>query len=418
VRDGWIALLGGHELNAGIAEVARRRNLGLVVVDWNERPAVAGDVHLRVDIKDAEAVLGALSPYRDDLRLAYSSADVATDSVAAVHAERGWQRPTRDALVRARDKHAMTLAWERDGLLGKSYRLCETEEELQEFRVRVPRDIIVKPVAGSSSRGVTRVRRSDGADVLRTAWERATAYDPPLALAEEFVTGTEFTVEMVGDRGGNVQVWAVSRKYHTAFSGANLIATKLHYNPPDVDKGRQARIADFGRRCFLSLGLAASLGHFEVMERADGSLVPVEMAARSSGFIVSHLADAAMRRDRPMLDVYADVLHGASVPDETLSSDWSSMFFFYDLPPGVANGPSRHLLEFLDGSVESLAHERGRLERGRRFGAIDSDAERHGYEILTGPRAELTIERVEEAEHHLAGVPGVVLVPRTGVDEA
>ncbi len=275
----WIVALGGNGLNAGLQVVARRRGARLVVVDWNDRPPLTGDRHLQLDIKDSDRVVEALAPLVDRLLFAYTSSDVATETVARLHAAHGLLRPAAGALAVARHKPTMNAIWAGHGLLPKSFRACASLGDVTDFHRSNGCDSIIKPAAAASSRGVTVIRSGDCDEALSRAWARAHDNDPTgEVIAEEFVHGTEFTVEMIGDCEGHVQVHAVSRKYHSANAGRNRVATKLHYNPPDVSRARTLRIASCARRCFQALGLRTSLGHLELIERPDGQLVPLELA--------------------------------------------------------------------------------------------------------------------------------------------
>ncbi|TMK39880.1 MAG: ATP-grasp domain-containing protein [Actinobacteria bacterium] len=404
-KRSWIVLLGGNELNGGLEVVARRYGAGLVVVDWNARPQIRGDAHIRCDIKHADAVLEALEPLIEDVHFACTSSDVATETVARLHARRGLRRPASGALALARHKLLTNAAWRRHGLLSKSYRLCRTVDELADFDTTTPGATIVKPASGSSSRGITVLRQRDIEEgALAVAWRRAASIDTRgEVLAEEFASGTEFTVEMVGDGQGHVRVWGISRKYHTVHAGRSRVAVKLHYNPPDVSRRRQVRLAAFARRCYRALGLQASLGHLEVIELADGRLVPLELGARSSGFILSHLVDAAAGLPQTMLEEYEAVLRGGRVTDGLVVPRRSAMYFFYDFPPGFGRRNGTSLVQHLPPGVRSLAWDRSRLLRGQRFDQIDSDHERHGFEILVGEPERLTIDAISraEADHRL-----------------
>lgn len=394
----WIVLLGGNPLNAGFVHVAERLGARLAVVDWNERPAVPGDLHLRVDIKDADRVQEALAPIRDAIVLAYTSADVAVETVARIHAAAGLRRPDAQALARACSKLAMNRAWEAAGLLGKRWRLCATPADLAAFTDGLEGDAIVKPVSASSSRGVSLLPAGEPYDTA-TVWERAAEPDPNRqVLAEEFVHGTEFTVEMVGDAYGHVRVWGISKKYHTPWNPRNKVATKLHYNAPDVPDAELERIAAFGAACYRALGLTASLGHFEMIVRPDGRLAPVEMGARSSGYIASHLVDGAAGTPGGFLAAYRAALHGGTLADGLEPAPDSSMYFFYDPPPGRWVGEGLDLTGFLPDGIASQAHDRRRLTPGQRLGVVDADFERLGLEILVGPRAGLSIDAVRAAE--------------------
>lgn len=414
MSERWFVLLGGNPLHAGFPEIAARFGARLAVVDWNEAPAVAGERHIRLDIKNAGAVLDALTGALDGglgaIAFAYTSADVAVETAAAVNAAAGRRRADPEALRRAADKAEMNRAWEAAGLLGKRWALCASGEELAAFVRGLDAPGIVKPVSASSSRGVSLLAPGGEGEDLAAVWSRAAACDPlGRVLAEEFVPGTEFTVEMMGDAAGRVRVWGVSKKYHTPWNRRNRVATRLHYNPPDVPDNELHRIAAFAAACYRALGLRSALGHFETILRPDGRLVPVEMGARSSGFIASHLVDGAVGGTGGYLDTYARVLSGDEVEEGMEPARRSSMYFFYDPPPGRWTADGLDLTRFLPGGIRSLAHDRDRLTAGREFAAVDADSERVGFEILVGNRDDLTIDAVRDAErrlHEAALVPG------------
>ena len=155
-----------------------------------------------------------------------------------------------------------------------------------------------------------------------------------LIVVEEFVEGVEFTVEMIGDAYGNVTVFGISRKTHTKNANSNKIAVKLHYN--SVEETLQNEIADYGIRCYKALHFSASLGHLEILLKEDGSISPIEIGARSSGFIASDLVDIVS--DTSFLEKLLFV-HKRGVVMNGLHKqvDRSSMYFFYDFPENSIN---------------------------------------------------------------------------------
>ena len=208
---------------------------------------------------------------------------------------------------------------------------------------------------------------------------------------------------MIGDAKGNVEVWGVSRKHHTDHNALNRIAVKLHYNPPEMLRSELEELASFGADCFRALGLSSSLGHFEVIRSAQGALVPVELAARSSGFIATHLLDALAADLGPpwsngFLPRFVDCLSGGVVEEGALRSERSSMYFFYDPPAGVWSREDASLAEQLPPEIEVLGCDRSRLKVGANMSAVDCDNDRIGFEILAGPRASLTESTIADAE--------------------
>jgi hypothetical protein len=396
----WIVVLSGNGLNAGLVDVAARRGARLLVVDWNRSPAIGGDRHLRLDIKDSPAVLDAVRPLLGRIAFAYTSSDAGTETAARINAEIGHRRTSRRSLAAARYKPAMNAAWAEAGLLGKRFAVCHEPDGLRAFQAGFGGDLIVKPSGASSSRGVTALGASECEGIaLAEAFEKASEVDPRgEVLGEELVHGTEYTIEMLGDSRGGICVFGVSRKHHSSNAGRGRVASKLHYNPADMSRGHRLGLAAFGSRCFRALGLGASLGHLELIERPDGGLVPIEIGARTSGFIGTHLLDAINEPGPTLIGAYETVLRGGNVPDRSPEPKRSAMYFFYDLPPGVGIRSGTSLVDHLPAGIESLAHDRSRLRAGSRFETIDSEFDRPGYEILVGDPERLTIDAVQRAE--------------------
>lgn len=396
----WIVLLGGNELNGGFVEVAGTWGASLAIVDWNEVPALPCDRHFRLDIKSTNEVLEAVRNLQGEVLFAYTSADVASETAAQINAQIGLARAPAEAIQRAGDKTAMNAAWTAAGLIGKNFAVCHDEKDLASFADNFGGKLIVKPANSSSSRGITII---EAREIYHTNWnwifERASeAALDGVVLVEEFIEGTEFTVEMIGDDEGNVEIWGVSKKYHTQNTDRNRIAVKLHYNPSDVNRDRLERIASFGAACYRALGLKNSLGHFEVIEKPDGDLVPVELAARSSGFIATHLVSVLSGIPGAYLTRYREMLKGQAVTSRLLPTGHSSMYFFYDPPTGIWQQDGMSLMDYLPTSIHSLGNSRKRLWAGARLAPIDTDNERYGFEILSGSSCTLTINNVRAAE--------------------
>jgi len=156
------------------------------------------------------------------------------------------------------------------------------------------------------------------------------------------------------------------------------------------------KIAVFGQACYKALSLKNSLGHLEVIVAKDGRIVPVEMGARSSGYIATHLVDFVS--EQSFLKKYRDVLRGEKVKNGiNFSRRMSSMYYFYDIYPGISKC-STNIMKYLPKEIETVAWDRDNLVSGKEFAVICADHERYGFEIIGGPREILTITEIENAE--------------------
>ena len=390
-------LLGGNKLNYGILKKFQNAGFLVYVIDWNEHPQMTGDKHYRIDVKDSDAIINALKQdgVLQDVRFAYSSIDLAVPSVAKINRAIGLKTITDNGLKYSSSKSMMTQKWDEAGLLNRvSKKYNQMIAEIVDFNKKYK--IIVKPDNSASSRGITILNKNSPDELIWDAFDKAqTEASNKIVVVEEFVDGTEFTVEMIGDSYGNVCVYGISKKQHTENTDNNKIAVKLHYNA--VDEALQKKIADFGIKCYKALGFSSSLGHLEVLLKDDGTLSPVEIGARSSGFIASDLVDIVSGSN--FLGDLIKVQKGMPVQNGLHpQTDKSSVYFFYDFPDGFEIKNAVNLLDFTEGSIQSLYFNRGNLVVGNKFTKIDNDNARLGFEILSGPRSVMTPEYIKIQE--------------------
>lgn len=394
-----VVILGGNVLNSGIVDYCKRKDYYVVVVDWSPIAFLKGDLFLCIDVKDSKSIITALE--ENDIHQifgAYSSIDLAVSSVNAINKHYGLRSMSEEALLHALPKAAMTRIWDEHGLLN---RYSEVYQELDKhiYALNSGMKLIIKPNISSSSRGITIIEKGSDKDKISAAFEKAKneSFDHQV-IVEEFVEGREFTCEMLGDDKGNVSVYAISVKYHTINTNNNKIAIKLHYNSDFYPDNVYRKIADTGKKCYKALGFQSSFGHLEILMKDDGMLSPVEIGARSSGYITNPLASFASERD--FFGDYLAMINGKDISGEDyINGETSSMYFFYDIPHQTTCVHPANLMQFLPESIQSAYHKRDKLEEmGFEFNDINNDNERIGYEILYGPRHEMNIHVIEKAE--------------------
>lgn len=390
-------LLGGNKLNYGIMKKFQHKGYRVFVVDWNEVPQLEGDKHYRIDVKNPYAIIEALKEDNewDNVKFAYSSIDLAVSSVARLNREIGLMTISDKGLKYAASKSMMTKKWNEVGLLNrlsKSY--INYSGEIEDINKKYK--LIIKPDNSASSRGITIVECNACKNTLIEAFNKArNEATNGIVVLEEFVEGIEFTVEMLGDNFGNVCVYAISRKTHTENTEDNKIAVKLHYN--SVEDELQDKIAAYSIDCYKALDFSASLGHLEILIKEDGTISPVEIGARSSGFIASDLVDIVSGES--YLEDLIRVQNGQKVTNGLHpQTNKSSMYFFYDFPAGTFVKNTCTLMDFCDESIKSRYNDRTALIKEKKFEKISNDNARWGFEILEGPKNIMTIKYVTEIE--------------------
>ena len=220
-----------------------------------------------------------------------------------------------------------------------------------------------------------------------------------MCLIEEFVVGREFTVDMLGDDYGNVVVYGISVKYHTPYADKNRCAVKLHWNSNVYDESVYKKIAQRGRECYQAIGLKNSFGHLEIIMKEDGTLTPVEIGARTSGFIGSHLVSAASECD--YLKDYVDMLHGKNIGNEDhINGTQSAMWYKYNIPAGYTCLKKTSLADYLDPHISIMYNDHSGLREGETYGPVvdDNTCDREGYEMICGPKEILTYDNIRKSE--------------------
>ena len=393
------AILGGNKLLRGICDKLQSYGYYVVVVDWNEKPAVVGDMHIREDVKDSETILRIFKERGYDMDGAISCIDLAAPSVSAINKAYGL-RSMPEKYNEVLSKEQMASDWKAAGIFNRISERSDAISLEDVVELNKKYRIIIKPDVAASSRGITTLERDSTKEQIVEAMNKAKdASFNKLCLIEEYVVGREFTVDMLGDDYGNVVVYGISVKYHTPYAGKNRCAVKLHWNSNVYSDEVYKAIADRGRECYRAIGLKNSFGHLEIIMKEDGTLTPVEIGARTSGFIGSHLVSAASGRD--YLHDYIDMLHGKNIGNaDYINGTQSAMWYKYNIPEGCTCVKKTALSEFLDPQITIMYHDHGGLQVGKTYGPIidDNTCDKEGYEMMYGPKTLLTYENIRKSE--------------------
>lgn len=396
----YFVLLGANKLLWG--QVCKLREFGykVIVVAWNDHPDIKGDLYIQKDVKDKDGIIRKLEELglKGQVGGALSSIDLAAPTVNAINRWAG-NKSMPEKFDEVLSKEEMRDCWMKAGLFNRISKMDNEfpMEELYETSQRMK--LICKPNVAASSRGITILEKGQTLESLQAALDKAreTSFDHR-CLIEEFVEGEEFTVDMLGDAYGNVNCYGSSIQHHSLYALKNHVTVIHHWNSRKYDDATWKRIADFGIACYKALGLHSMFGHLEIIMKEDGSFTPVEMGARSSGFICSHTVWKASGHD--YLEDYVKMLHGGKVePGNYLNGENASMWYGYDIPSNSDSVEATDITEFLDPRIEVLYENHDGLKVNEHYGDYinDADRDKFGYAILCGPREILTYESVQKS---------------------
>ncbi|ASP37218.1 D-alanine--D-alanine ligase [Bacterioplanes sanyensis] len=208
----------------------------------------------------------------------------------------------------AMDKWRTKLIWQAAGLPTPSSVLLSDTSDWQAIMAQLNFNAIVKPAREGSSIGM---RRVSDATTLADSFHFASRYDS-LVMAEQWVTGKEFTVALVGD---NI-LPAIQLKTPHAFYdyNAKYEATDTEYLLPcGLSDDKEKELQQLSRQAFELLG-CQGWGRVDVMQDEQGkfwlleantspgmtdhSLVPMAAAAVGKSFaeLVEDILTLALER--------------------------------------------------------------------------------------------------------------------------
>ncbi len=150
----------------------------------------------------------------------------------------------------------------------------------REARMRLGRSVVVKPAAGGSAIGVSRVTSEDDDAVLVAALTRALNVDP-LALVERWMVGQEITCGVLDvDERGPVALPPTAITSRAAdwydFTSRYAPGGSAHECPAQLPSPVIRRIQSVAEQGFRALG-ARDLGRLDYVVAADGTVTLLEL---------------------------------------------------------------------------------------------------------------------------------------------
>ncbi len=219
--------------------------------------------------------------------------------------------PDVDTAERFRDKARMKDVLRANGLPCARHKLIATWADAEAFVAEVGLPVVLKPPAGMACKATWRIRSTEE---LRQALAAVHASPQNPSLAEEFLTGREFSFETI-TVGGEVRFHSISRYFpgplevmeNPWIQWAVVLPRVLG---PEYDEARA-----MGVRAVRVLGLETGVTHMEWFQRDDGSVAIGEIAARPPGAHIVRLTGLA--HDADIYRAWA-----RAVVDEAFDGPW------------------------------------------------------------------------------------------------
>ena len=276
-----IMIVAGGDWQVPITKKAKE--MGLYVISSNlyeDSPAFAyADAVKIANVLDREANLACAERYKP-YEVVTDQSDIAVPTVAYICQRLGLPGIGEDKASLFTNKYKMREFCKKYGFASPDFRLCTELGQAKTFLAEHHR-IIIKPIDSQSSRGVFLIETQE--DLTRYFGQSMQYSNAQKAvLAEQYVEGTEFTVDGIKHSKGYT-VLAVSKKKH--YKENPNVAKELFFSNQNV-KFDYEKLRKTNQELVLAMGMPFGLTHAEY-KYMDGQYYLIEIAARGGGTKIS-----------------------------------------------------------------------------------------------------------------------------------
>ena len=264
--------------------VQKLKEKGCYVVVFNllpDSPAFAyADEFCVVDILDRSRCLELARGYAPDAILS-DECDVAVPMVAYLSQQLGLISIGAEMAQLYTNKYKMRTFGEGHGFPTPAFYKCGTQKEALKIFRGFGKKMILKPIDANSSRGVYSVTSADDI-AMHFAESVSFSKTEESILLEEYIEGTEFTVDGIKTEKGHLSL-VVSEKKHYSYNENIASALYFSHNSLAYDYGA---LRDANDQFVELSGLPYGLTHAEYKYR-DGKFYLIEIGARGGGNQIS-----------------------------------------------------------------------------------------------------------------------------------
>jgi biotin carboxylase len=386
-----LAVLGGNAMALPAIRRMQDRGHAVVVVDGNaEAPARrVADAFVHRNFSDVTATIEGLRdrPLTGILPLN----DFGIAAAAQIARDRklpGWTVRTESCV---RNKGAMKWVWIDAGLPTAPMICLSVDDVLGDASLEWPSwPCIVKPsFSGGGSRGVFLAR---DADALRAGLAAArTKYLDGMVLIEEFIEGTEHTLEVVVHRG---EPFLLSISDKENYPGSATIVQNLAF-PGPIGHAHRATLEPLALAAARAIGATDGALHFEIMLR-DGDPYLLEVGGRPGGGLNFHpICEISTGFDYP--GILAAIATGSQPSFERTPRACLAWHYF---PAG--SGTLRSIEGFDEVREQPDVVEAEMYETvGQPRRHLDDDLCRPGFVLVRGDTIEAASARARDLVNHV-----------------
>ncbi|HKR05428.1 MAG TPA: ATP-grasp domain-containing protein [Bacteroidia bacterium] len=240
------------------------------------------DGHLQSDVRYADEVIPMIGDKPFEI-ITSDQSDIAVKTVAKLTEHYHLQGNKLEAVMKFSNKFFMRQLAQKLKLPIPVFAKIESVQHLHDFAKKNGFPFIMKPADSQSSRGVFKIDSTNFHDIKNLFSESMKFSNCGYILAEEFVSGTELTVEGFAS-GYKHRTLAISSKKHFR----TAIASSLEYPAQEIP-GKILEEVEKANDYFVeNSGLKFGITHAEYMVQPQtGKIYLIEIACRGGGSLIS-----------------------------------------------------------------------------------------------------------------------------------
>ena len=378
--------------------IIRAKKLGLYVILCDFRDNVPGialsDIHYQINTLNAAQLIEIGEKEKPDGIITNSEPTFL--SMAEAASKLGLRCMSVDNTKLYKNKFLMREFCREHRLLSPRYKYCFNVDDAIDFYNDIQKKCIIKPLDNSASRGVFSVNSISEIKTHFSESLSASSKENKAVIIEEYVTGTEFTVDGIMTHRGHRSL-AISEKKHYAYNENVAYQLLFENNNKYYDYEELRRVND---QLVDMTGIPFSLTHAEY-KFSNGKFYLIEIQARGGGnFIASDIVPYISG-----IDSYTEQIKWAVGDPVCVDYDYEKMtehcsvLHFFDVPGNGGVVKEIHGSDYFDSLGDKMMYNLN-CKVGDTVQKAKDDTTRIGWYILKSPnRADLD-SKMQMIENH------------------
>jgi len=322
-----IAIIGASYLQKPLVLKAKKMGIETHVFAWDEGAVCKeiSDYFYPISIIEKEQIFNKCKEIRIDGITSIAS-DAAVPTICYVAEKMGLLSNSYADALTATNKYLMRKRFVDFRVNSPRFVTAKESYTIDDFQFPV----IVKPTDRSGSRGVMKI--SNWAEIEQAVERAQSESYSGEAIIEEFITGTEVSVESISWEGKHY-ILAITDKVTT---GEPYFVELEHHQPSSLSSEIQKIIMEETRKALSAVGVKVGAGHSEFIITDTNDVYAVELGARMGGdFIGSDLVWLSTGYD--FLKAVIDVSLGTFEEPELSLHNCSGVYFLCKETENIKN---------------------------------------------------------------------------------